>query len=150
MRLAPSFVSRLSFFSAILTLAFVPGCDNDPTEASVVNELPGVQIEKTWFRTTLFSGPIEPGQVSQTLRVGAGVEHAFAVVRINDHAFLARTNEPIDAPEAEQTRIVFSPSTARSLCFGEPRLSAEEQADIAARIFPGDELATQLEECGPP
>jgi hypothetical protein len=125
-------------------------CDNDPTEASVVNELPGATIEKTWFRTTLFTDPLEPGQTSRILRVGVGIEHAFAIVRINDHAFLARTNEPVDAPEAETTRIVFSPATARSLCFGEPRLSLEEQTDIAARIFPGEELATAPEQCEVP
>lgn len=131
-------------------LGFAPACDNDPTEASIVNEVPGATIEKTWFRSTLFDTPLETGQTSQTLRVGTGVEHAFAIVRINDHSFLARTNEPIDAREAETTRILFSPATARSICFGEPRLSAEEQADIAARIFPGDELAIAAQDCGSP
>jgi hypothetical protein len=130
--------------------AFVSACDNDPTEASVVNDVPGATIEKAWFRTTLFTDPLETGQTSQTLRVGVGAEHAFAVVRINGHAFLARTNDRVDAAEAEQTRIVFSPKAARSLCFGEPRLSAEEQTDIAARIFPGDQLAAAVEECGAP
>lgn len=137
-----------AFLLALLLSA--PGCDNDPAEASVVNEVPAATIEKVWFRTTLFSDPLETGQTSRTLRVGVGVEHAFAVVRINGHAFLARTNEPVDAREAETTNIVFSPRTARSLCFGEPRLPAEEQADIAARIFPGDELATTPEKCGTP
>lgn len=136
------------FICVCLCLAL--GCDNDPTEASVVNAIPGATIEKSWFRTTLFSGPLETGQTSQTLRVGTGVEHAFAIVRINDHAFLARTNDPVDAREAEATRIVFSPSTARSICFGEPRLSVQEQVDIAARIFPGDELAIASEDCGSP
>jgi hypothetical protein len=137
----------------LLTLTATFGgsaCDNDPTEASVANELPGATIEKVWFRTTLFEEPLENGQTSRTLRVGVGAEHAFAIVRINGHAFLARTNDPVDAAEAEQTRIVFSPATARSLCFGDPRLSAEEQTDIAARIFPGDGLATAVEECGGP
>jgi hypothetical protein len=140
---------RLSLSPVLLSLALavVPGCDNDPTEASVVNEVPNATIEKTWFRTTLFTDPLVTGQTSRTLRVGVGVEHAFAIVRINEHAFLARTNEPVDAREAESTRIVFSPATARSLCFGEPRLAPEEQADIAARIFPGDELATAFEDC---
>jgi hypothetical protein len=144
--------SPLSHFvsALVLLLAFVPGCENDPAEASVANEIPGAIIEKTWFRTTLFTGPLENGQTSQTLRVGVGVEHAFAIVRIGEHAFVARTNEPIDAREADSTRIVFSPSTARSLCFGEPRLSSEEQADIAARIFPGDELATSAGDCPSP
>lgn len=136
--------------AGVLAVGLVPGCDNEPTEAAVVNDLPSAKIEKTWFRTTLFDAPLESGQVSQTLRVGAGIEHAFAIVRIDDHAFLARTNEPIDAREAEETRIVFSPTTARSLCFGEPRLSAQEQADIAARIFPEDELSSQVEDCGSP
>jgi hypothetical protein len=134
----------------LLPLLFVVACDNDPTEASVVNELPGATIEKTWFRTTLFAGALETGQTSQTLRVGAGVEHAYAIVKINGHSFLARTNDPIDAQEAEQTRIVFSPATARSLCFGDPRMSAEEQASIAERIFPSDELATAVQDCGTP
>jgi hypothetical protein len=140
---------RLSLSPVLLSLALavVPGCDNDPTEASVVNEVPNATIEKTWFRTTLFTDPLVTGQTSRTLRVGVGVEHAFAIVRINERAFLARTNEPIDAREAESTRIVFSPVTARSLCFGDPRLSPEEQADIAVRIFPGDELATAVEDC---
>lgn len=71
-------------------------------------------------------------------------------MRINDHAFLARTNEPIDAQEAAQTRIVFSPATARSLCFGDTRMSPEEQAAIAERIFPGDELSTAVEDCAAP
>lgn len=144
-RTALGFIFLVSF-----TLVAAPACDNDPTEASVVNELPGATIEKTWFRTTLFDAPLEAGQTSQTLRVGTGVEHAFAIVRINDHAFLARTNDPVDAREAETTRIVFSPTTARSICFGELRLSAEEQADIAARIFPGDQLAIAVEDCGSP
>lgn len=134
----------------VLLLVPLPGCDNDPTEAAVVNEVPGATVEKTWFRTTLFAGPLETGQTSQTFRVGVGIEHAFAIVRINDKTFLARTNDPVDAREAETTRIVFSPATARSLCFGEPRLSTEEQADIAARIFPGDELASTPEDCGSP
>src|SRR5688572_16653623 len=122
---------RLACLLVLLPLVLlVPGCDNDPTEATVVNEVPGVTIEKTWFRTTLFAEPLETGQTSQTLRVGAGIEHAFAVVRINDKTFLARTNDPVDVREAETTRIVFSPATARSMCFGDPRLSAEEQADI--------------------
>ena len=142
--------SSLSPLVLVLVLACVPACDNDPTEASVANEIPGATIEKTWFRTTLFTGPLDSGQTSQTLRVGAGVEHAFAVVRVGEHAFLARTNEPVDAREAESTRIVFSPATARSLCFGEPRLSPEEQADIAARIFPADQLATTAGECVTP
>lgn len=140
----------LGFSCMFLALAGVPGCDNDPTEASVVNDVPGATIEKTWFRSTLFAGPLETGQTSQTLRVGTGVEHAFAIVRINEHVFLARTNEPVDAREAETTRIVFSPAAARSICFGEPRLSAEEQADIAARIFPGEELAIAASDCGSP
>ena len=142
--------TALGIISLFLSLGVAPACDNDPTEASVVNEVPGATIEKTWFRTTLFDVPLETGQTSQTLRVGTGVEHAFAIVRINEHAFLARTNEPVDAREAESTRIVFSPATARSICFGEPHLSAEEQADIAARIFPGDELAIAAEDCGSP
>ena len=134
--------------ACLLCLMLVPGCDNDQTEATVVNEVPGAVIEKTWFRTTLFAEPLETGQTSQTRRVGVGVEHAFAIVRIDDKTFLARTNEPVDVREAETTRIVFSPATSRSICFGEPRLSAEEQADIAARIFPGDELASAPEDCG--
>lgn len=140
-------------FSVVLSslaVALVPGCDNDPTEASIVNEVPGATIEKTWFRTTLFAEPIETGQTSRTLRVGVGVEHAFAVVRINDHVFLARSNEAVDARAAEATRIVLSPTTARSLCFGEPRLSPEEQAEIAARIFPWEELSSASEDCGSP
>jgi hypothetical protein len=146
---------RLPLSSRVLilvcsALGAAPACDNEPTEASIVNELPGATIEKTWFRTTLFSDSLEAGQTSRALRVGVGVEHAFAIVRINERAFLARTNEQIDAREAETARIVFSPTTARSLCFGEPRLSAREQAEIAARIFPGDELALRPEDCGVP
>jgi hypothetical protein len=133
----------------LLPFVFALACDNDPTEASVVNEIPGATIEKTWFRTTLFANALESGQTSQPLRVGAGVEHAYATVRINGHSFLARTNDPVDAHEAEQTRIVFSPTTARSLCFGDPRMTAEEQASIAERIFPSDELST-VEDCGAP
>ena len=75
----------LGFSCMFLALAGVPGCDNDPTEASVVNDVPGATIEKTWFRSTLFAG-----------------------------------------------------------------LSAEEQADIAARIFPGEELAIAASDCGSP
>jgi hypothetical protein len=144
------FVARSSTVRLALcfALAAMPGCDNDPTEASIVNEVPGATIRKTWFRTTLFTDSLETGQTSRTLRIGVGAEHAFAIVRINERAFLARTNEPIDAGEGETTRIVFSPTTARSLCFGEPRLSADEQADLAARIFPGDELAMTQEDCG--
>src|SRR5690349_8054156 len=110
---------RLPISSLLLALAvlLVPACDNDPAEASVANDIPNVTIEKAWFRTTLFSEPIESGASSRSLRVGVGVEQAFAIVRINDHAFLAVTNQPVDAPEAESTRIVFAPATARSLCF---------------------------------
>lgn len=142
----------MRYFASIILVAVLgtPACDNDPTEASVVNDVPGATIERTWFRTTLFSDPLETGQTSRTLRVGVGTEHAFAIVRIDGHAFLARTNAPVDARESEQTLIVFSPATSRSLCFGEPRLSPDEQADIAARIFPGDELSTSPEECRTP
>jgi hypothetical protein len=146
----PSLASKLASVGLVLLLAAASGCENDLAEASVANEIRGATIEKTWFRTTLFTGPLEDGQTSQTLRVGVGVENAFAVVRIGAHAFIARTNEPIDAREAESTRIVFSPASARSLCFGEPRLSPEEQAEIAARIFPGDELAASAAECASP
>src|SRR5690349_2008219 len=96
-------LAALTLISVFATLVFA--CDNDPTEASVVNEIPNATIEKTWFRTTLFVDPLETGQTSRTLRVGVGIENAYAVVRINGHSFLARTNDPVDAPEAEQTRI---------------------------------------------
>jgi hypothetical protein len=135
--------------AAVTLLVFVGACDNDPTEASIVNEIPDATIEKTWFRTTLFTEPVEPGQTSRTLRVGAGAEPAYAVVRIHGHSFVARTNAVVDATEADHTRIVFSPATARSLCFGEPRLAADEEELVRTRIFPGDAIATSVEECAP-
>lgn len=140
----------LAILALAIALAPISGCDNDPAEASVVNDIPGATIEKTWFRTTLFTDAIETGQTSRTLRVGVGVEHAYAIVRINGHAFVARTNEPVDAREGDQTRIVFSAATARSTCFGEPRLSPEDQAFARERIFPGDDVTDSVEECGAP
>jgi hypothetical protein len=134
----------------LLFALLLSACNNEPTEASVVNDLPGVTIEKVWFRTTLFTEVIETGHASGTLRVGAGTEPAYAIVRINGHAFVARTNDPVDAPAAEQTSIVFSPTTARSLCFGEPRLDAEDQAFITSRIFPGDDIDATAAACAAP
>lgn len=116
-------------------------CDGDPTEATVVNELSDVTIDQVWFRTTLFVGPFEPGQSSAALRVGTGTEPAYAVVRAGDVAYVARTVDPVVVAAGESVRIVFSPSTARSRCFGAPPLTEEEHAFIASRIFPGEELA---------
>src|SRR5687767_8154528 len=101
-------------------------CDNDPAEATVVNDVPNATIEKVWFRTTLFTQPLETGQTSEPLRIGTGAEPAYAVMKIGERRFLARTNDPVFADPAGVTRIVFSPQSARSLCFGTPRLDAAD------------------------
>lgn len=133
----------------VLLLPFVVlACEPDPTEASVANELPDAKIEKVWFRTTLFSQSLESGQASESLRVGTGTEHAYAVVRIGAHAFVARTNDPVHAEPGDSVRIVFSPATSRSLCFGEPKITEADQAFISSRVFPGDEIATDPSQCG--
>lgn len=131
-------------------LSTIAGCDAQPTEASVANDLPSATIEKAWFRTTLFAQPLESGEASELLRVGTGVEPAYAVVRIGAHAFVARTTLPARAEAGETLLISFSPATSRSLCFGEPRLDAEEEAFIRSRIFPGDAITSDPAQCDAP
>lgn len=123
------------------------GCEPDPTEASVVNDLPAATLEKVWFRTTLFAQPLETGQSSEPLRVGTGEEHAYALVRIGSHAFVARTNDPVRAEAGEPVRIVFSPATSRSICFGDPKLTGADETFITSRVFPGDEVTTDPALC---
>ena len=125
----------LLFVVLALVLA---ACEGDPAEASVTNGLASGVLEKVWFRTTLFAGPIAPGQSSEVLRIGTGTEHAYAVVRIGERAFVAKSSEPVSAEAGESVRIVFTEATSRSICFGAPPLDAEEHAFVTSRIFPGE------------
>lgn len=136
---------RLVLVSFLLAPVFA--CDADPTEASVVNELPGATIEKVWYRTTLFTQPLESGQSSEPLRVGTGEEHAYAVVRVGTHTYAARTAEPVRAEPGDSVRIVLSPTTVRSVCFGQPRITEEDQRFIASRVFPSDDLSSDPAGC---
>ena len=134
-----------------ITAAASSGCGSeDPAEGVVVNNLAAnvpVTIEKVWFRTTLFTKPIAIGESSETLRVGTGTERAYALVRIGEddpdagasaRRFVAQTKEPISSEVAKKVTIDFSAASARSLCFGDPRLTRDEWDFITSRIFPGD------------
>jgi len=114
--------STLSFvLLSVLGLALVPGCDNDPTEATVANELPGATIEKTWFRTTLFTDPLATGQTSRTLRVGVGVEDAFAIARIHAQILRVRGRRRV-----AQSRVREAPRL--------PSISALEDATLMSVV----------------
>jgi hypothetical protein len=126
---------------ALALSASIAACEPDPVEATVSNELPAGTIETVWFRTTLFTQPLEIGQTSEALRVGTGVEPAYALVRIGGRTYAARTAEPVRAEAGESARIVFSAASVRSLCFGSPILTEEDYAFITSRIFPGDDVA---------
>jgi hypothetical protein len=129
-----------------LLLAILLGlfaCDNAPAEAVVVNGHADMTLEKVWFRTTMFFRPIGPGSSSEALRVGTGVEHAYAVIRLGEDdldagtkakRFVARTREPVDSQPSETVKIVFSPTATRSPC------TKEEWDFITTRIFPTEAI----------
>jgi hypothetical protein len=142
-----------AFAIATIALAPVTACDNAAAEAVVVNELgandPPITLEKVWFRTTLFTRPVAPGESSETLRIGTGVEYAYAVIRVGQddpdggppaRRYVARTREPVDAQPATVTSIVFSATGSQSLCFGAPPLTREDWNFVTSRIFPSEQV----------
>jgi len=169
--------SRCLFFLSLGFGAFaaVTGCENDPAEAFVTNEFAATGdtafvVEKAWYRTTLFTTPLAPSEVSPSLRVGSGTEHAYAIVRAvvpeADDAgeggagdggspeqrpapryFVARTNDPIGVEPSKSVRIAFSIDTSSSACFGRQRLSEADWNFIAERIFPGEVLEPFASAC---
>jgi hypothetical protein len=143
----------LLLLAGSFAIALASGCtEAEPAEAVVLNRLSAnapVTIEKVWFRTTLFARPIAMGETSESLRVGTGTEHAYAVVRVGEdepdggaraRRFVARTKDLISSEAETKLTIELSTATAQSLCFGEPRLTRDEWDFITSRIFPHDRV----------
>ena len=157
--------------AAAVACALGSACNNDVTEAVVVNGFPAagtstVSVYKVWYRTTLWLKPIPAGMESETLRIGTGTEPAYAILAVGlpaaggDDAtdvdagpastprfFLARTRDVLATGEGESKRIVLSPTSLAGPCASGAPLSREEYALIAARIFPGDVLEPFNAEC---
>lgn len=154
---------------ALTCVASASACDNDATDARVVNAFPvggktTVTIARVWYRTTLWYGPIEPGGESETLRVGTGSEPVYAVLAIRpsqtpeadaaapaaERLVVARTRAPLAVEPGDHERIILSPATIAGPCSDGAPLSRDEYDDLAARIFPGDHVEPHDSPCEAP
>ncbi len=136
------------------------GCDTEPATASVVNAFPADSastIVKVWYRTTLFTEAIAPGEESEQKPVGTGNEPAYALIALDYDAeaaaasrlVVARTRNSIDTQNDDQVRLVFSTDSAIGPCVDGSSMTQEEYESIAQRIFPGDTVeAFGAVECG--
>lgn len=155
----------------IVTIGVAAGCESTAaTEANVVSEFstndPATSwtIVKVWYRSTLFVGPIAPGETSEeTLRVATGSEPAYAILRMEKKpapiedggaeagagagagagamlVVAARTRGSIEFSVGEKKPITLSPATMLIGCGGINGLPQPDYELIKTRIFPGDPL----------
>lgn len=140
----------MSSKTAIRTLVMVvgglvacPACETtSPAEAVVRNgfepDATAPVLAKVWYRSTLWTGPIEPGTESGALRVGTGAERAYAIVTVGSRSFAAVSREVITTSVGETKTLTFSAGESMATCFTTNRLSSEDYELVTTRIFPGD------------
>lgn len=127
----------------VAAILFAAGCETtSPTEAVVHNRFaagpPAVVLKKVWFRSTLWNGPIVPEAQSDTLRVAAGTEPAYAVIEVASRSFVVKSRDLVTSSLGDTTTILFSPATTAGTCFTDARLSREDYELVTTRIFPGE------------
>lgn len=124
-------------------VAFAAGCETtSPAEAAVRNGFePGASapvIAKVWYRSTLWTGPVDPGAESGALRVGTGSERAYAILTIGSRSFVAVSRDVITTSVGETKMLTFSAGESLAPCFTTNRLSAEDYELVTTRIFPDE------------
>lgn len=132
-------------FVMLVGASVASGCETtSPAEAVVHNGFePGVNaplLAKIWYRSTTWTGPIEPDAESGALRVGTGTERAYAIVTVRARSFVAVSRDVITTSVGETKTLTFSADESMATCFTTNRLSAEDYDFVTTRIFPGDDV----------
>lgn len=143
---------RVALRAGVLSLAVSSmACAPEPAKASVVNAFPAASpntIVKVWYRTTLFTDAIQPGDESAQKPVGTGSEPAYALIALDydpeagtsSRKVPARTRDSIETKDDDQVKLTFGADTATGPCVGGTPMTQEEYDFIAQRIFPDDLL----------
>ena len=141
--------TKLYTYAFAVACALSVGCDLEPAKGSVVNAFAADSsstIVKVWYRTTLFTTALRPGEESPQKPLGTGDEPAYALIALDyepdggtsSRHIVVRTKDAMSTKDDGQVKLTFSPTTATGPCSGSPPLAQEEYDSIAQRIFPGD------------
>jgi hypothetical protein len=149
----------------LVLLLALGACDgSDATYAAATNTFPTApnaaptSVYKVWFRSTLFTEPITPGNDTPVHLVAPGGDVAYAVLAPGWNAddpdagappalVGVRTTNGVFATKGEIARIELGPSTVRGACTGEPPLTKDEYDVIRDRIFPAENLPAFEQAC---
>lgn len=115
---------------------------NDPVEATITNGFaPGPRaptLEKVWYRSTLWRGPIAPQATSESRRVGTGAERAYAIMTLDAQRFVIVSRAVITAAPGTSLSIEFSGESSAGQCLTATKLPAADYDFVTSRIFPGE------------
>jgi hypothetical protein len=141
-----------------LFLLLLAACDgSDATYAAVTNQLGpgGPTVYKVWYRTTLFTEPVSPGNDSpvHVVAPGGGVAYALLAPGWDPDAgpprsVLGGVTGTIGADKGKVVRIEIAPDKLRTACSAGGQLARDEYDVLRERIFPGEPVAPFDQACG--
>jgi hypothetical protein len=147
-------------FALLLLLA---SCESsDATYAAVSNQLGdgGATVYKVWYRTTLFTEPVTPGNDSPVHVVAPGGDVAYVLLvaewdpNTGPKGPLVPAITPlVGVDKGDIARIVVAKDAIRTACTGTPTsgpLAQDEYDHIRLRIFPDETIRPYAEACPPP
>jgi hypothetical protein len=141
-----------------LTLLLLVACDgSDATYAVATNVFAAdadgapTSVFKVFYRTTLFTEPIAPGNDTPAHLVAPGGDRAYAILAPGWSPDAPDAGPPpsfvgvvtakgILATKGGTVRIELGPTTVRGACAGEPPLTRDEYDVLKDRIFPAENL----------
>jgi hypothetical protein len=139
----------------LLLLLLLCACDgSDATYAAATNTFAAsanaasMSVLEVWYRTTLFTEAITPGNDTPAHLIAPGSDVAYALLAPGwdpdagapSSLVGVETTNDVLAKKGELVRIELGPSTVRGACMGGPLLTKDEYDVIRERIFPAEAL----------